>query len=112
MDYGRQQASESDAKQWWGIAAAARWQITKRFAVSPRLEYFDDSDGFTTGKPQKLHEVTFTAEYKLLDGLLTRGEYRRDDSNVAYFDRGGASGSSKSQSTVTLGLIAFFPIKH
>lgn len=112
VDYGRQQASESNAKQWWGIAAAARWQITKRIAVSPRLEYFDDLDGFTTGKQQKLHEVTLTAEYKLLDGLLMRGEFRRDNSNMAYFDRGNTSGLAKTQSTATLGLIAFFPIKH
>ncbi len=112
FDYGQQHALGLGLNHWAGIAGAVHWQLSKRVAFSPRLEYFDDSTGFTTGTRQKLHEVTLTGEYKILDGLLARAEYRRDDSNVPYFDRGTAPAVSKTQSTATLGLIAFFPIKH
>ncbi len=112
FDYGRQHALLSGSNHWIGFAAAAHWQISKLFAFSPRAEYYDDATGFTTGTPQKLHEFTLTGEYKMLDGLLARAEYRHDGSNVDYFDHGNQAGVSKSQSTATIGLIAFFPVKH
>ena len=57
---------------------------------------------------QKLKEVTFTGEYKLAEGLLTRAEYRHDWSNVPYFERGPLSGTFDSQDTFTIGIVAFF----
>jgi len=114
-DYGRQHAvtetAERSLHHWQGIAGALHWQVTQRFAVSPRLEYFDDATGFATGMAQKLHEFTITGEYRLFDGVLTRAEFRRDDSNVPYFDRGNETARSKSQTTATIALIAFFPSK-
>jgi len=112
FDYGQQHALVSGLNHWIGVAGALHWQINKRFAFSPRLEYYNDSTGFTTGTPQKLHEVTVTGEYKILDGVLARAEYRHDGSNVPYFDHGNESGVSKTQSTATIALIAFFPVKH
>lgn len=112
FDYGRQHALPTGLNQWVGVAFAAHWQLSKRFAISPRVEYYDDADGFTTGTVQKLHEFTITGEYKMWDGLLTRAEYRHDGSNTPYFDHGAQTGVSNTQSTATIGLIAFFPVKH
>ncbi len=112
FDYGQQHSLAAGLNHWIGIAGAAHWQATKRIAFSPRFEYYNDSSGFTTGTAQKLHEITLTGEYKLLDGLLTRLEYRHDGSSVPYFDHGNESGVSRTQSTATIGLIAFFPVKH
>jgi hypothetical protein len=112
FDYGQQHGILSGLNHWEGFAAAAHFQVTKRIAVSPRVEYYDDATGFTTGVKQNLHEITMTGEYKLIDGVLARLEYRHDGSDVPYFDHGLQSGVSKTQSTATLGLIAFFPARH
>ncbi|MBV8812461.1 MAG: porin [Acidobacteriaceae bacterium] len=112
FDYGQQHAILSGLNHWEGIAAAAHYQVTKRIALSPRFEYYDDATGFTTGVKQKLHEITITGEYKMLDGLLARLEFRHDGSNVPYFDHGLQNGVSQTQTTATVGLIAFFPVKH
>jgi hypothetical protein len=111
-DYGMQAEFQAGHQHWNGFAGAAHWQISKRFAVSPRAEYYNDATGFTTGTRQKLHEVTVTGEYKVIDNILTRLEYRHDGSNMPYFDHGNETGMSKSQSTVTIGFIAYYPAKH
>lgn len=112
FDYGQQHALVSGLNHWIGVAGAVHWQINKQFAASGRLEYYNDSTGFTTGTAQKIKEVTITGEYKLMDGILARAEYRRDASNVPYFEHGNETGVSKSQSTATIALIAYFPVKH
>jgi hypothetical protein len=77
---------------------------------------------------EDVKEFTGTYEYKWAAGLLMRAEYRYDWSNQAIFTYGNANyappGSSegyyalydplkvKSQSTLTLGLIAFFGPKR
>lgn len=112
FDYGQQRRPVTGVDHWIGFAGAAHFQLSKHIAISPRAEYYNDATGFTTGTPQKLHEVTVTGEYKVLDGLLTRLEFRRDGSNEPFFDHGTVPASSKSQTTVTLGLIAYYPMKH
>lgn len=111
-DYGVQHAPAFAAYHWTGVALAAHFQLTKRIAVSPRAEYFNDSSGLETGTVQKVHEITITGEYKLLDGLLARAEFRHDGSNVPYFTHGLQTGVSQTQTTATLGVMAFFPVKH
>ena len=111
-DYGDQAVTGAGHQHWTGFAAAARYKINKHFAISPRAEYYNDSTGFTTGVPQKLHEITMTGEYAMIDNILARVEYRHDGSNVPFFDHGAQSGTSKTQSTFTIGLIAFYPAKH
>jgi hypothetical protein len=111
FDYGRQNLPSGSA-HWVGFAAALHLQLSKRFAITPRAEFFNDADGFSTGTQQHLHEVTVTGECKIIDGFLARLEYRHDGSNVDFFDHGMVPASSKTQSTVSLGLIAYFPIKH
>jgi hypothetical protein len=78
------------------------------WAFAPRFEYFNDRDGFSTGTAQKVKEITLTSEYKWVEGLLARLEYRRDWSDQPFFDRGAGTAVSKNQDTITLGVIAFF----
>ena len=110
-DYGRDKNIGAGANRWYGIAGAARFQCNSWFALAPRLEWFNDADGFSTGTAQKVKEFTLTGEAKLNDFVLTRLEYRRDWSNQKFFERGN-SGLSKNQDTVLVGVVAFFGPKH
>jgi hypothetical protein len=98
-------------KHWQGVAVAAHEQATGKQAVAGRFEYFNDPNGFTTGMTQHLYEFTGTYEYKWVEGLLARVEYRGDFSNVDYFHKDTAS-LVDSQSTVTVAFIAFFGPKR
>jgi Putative beta-barrel porin-2, OmpL-like. bbp2 len=112
FDYGWQNRPISGSDHWIGFAGALRFQLNKHIAISPRAEYFNDTNGFSTGVQQKLHEVTVTGEYKVVDGFLARLEYRHDGSNVPFFNRGNDPAVSQTQNTVTLGLIVYYPAKH
>jgi nickel-dependent lactate racemase len=107
FDYGTEKHIGGGSQDWIAVAGAARFQLTDRFALSPRLEYYYDKEGWATGQQQKLKEFTFTAEYKMVEGLLARAEYRRDWSDQAVFER-GAGGVFKSQTTLLVGVVAFF----
>jgi hypothetical protein len=98
-------------KTWWGVEGAAHIQANSKSAVSLRYGYFDDPQGNQTGTVQELNEGTFTYEYKWVEGLLMRAEYRIDMSNKQYFNK-LASQSSDQQQTVTVGFIAFFGPKR
>ena len=106
FDYGRDKNIGAGASQWTGIAAAARFAVGRKFAIAPRLEWFDDMDGFTTGTAQTLKEFTLTGEYKMTTFLLGRLEFRNDWSNQAFFQKN--NGYTRSQPTVLLGMVAFF----
>jgi hypothetical protein len=110
FDYGRQNLA-TGSNHWMGMAGAVHVQLSKRFAVTPRVEFYDDHDGFTTGTAQNLHEITVTGECKIFDGLVSRLEYRHDGSDQAFFRR-GSTDYAKTENTVTLGMIAYFPFKH
>jgi hypothetical protein len=106
FDYGRDKNIGAGANQWTGIAAAARFAVGKKYAIAPRLEWFDDMDGFTTGMAQSLKEFTLSGEYKMTDWLLSRLEFRDDWSNQAFFQKN--NNYTRSQPTFLLGMIAFF----
>ncbi len=97
---------------WKSVAGYVKLSPTSWFAFVPRVEWFDDRDGFNTGVAQKLKEVTLTAEFKMKEGLLTRLEYRRDWSDQSFFDRGNTLGSSKSQDTLLAGFTVVFGPKR
>lgn len=113
FDYGHQKyadagagvGSGSGAANWSGVAGAARYALSKKVAVAGRAEYFNDMDGYTTGKKQQLKEVTLTGEYKWTGWLMTRCEFRSDFSDQYYFQH--HDGTSKSQPTLLLGMVAF-----
>ncbi len=159
FDYGNNANSLCDtciapstkaSASWYGVATAVHIQLTPKWALTPRVEWFDDAEGYTLSGAlpspiwdlggavgQQVKEATITLEYKLLEGLLWRLEYRRDWSTYPMFERGlapistdesfysceectelpindpaGLAGYSKSQNTVTIGLIAFFGPKR
>jgi len=54
---------------------------------------------------QTLKEVTLTWEYKVAEGFLMRGAWRRDMSNVAFFLTPDAGVLRTDQNSATLGVI-------
>jgi hypothetical protein len=112
FDYGQERRIFAGIDRWIGFAAAVRYAPTKWFALTPRAEYYYDATGFTTGTPQKLREVTMTGEFKMADGFLSRLEYRRDHSNVPFFERGQTPNASQDQNTFLVGFVAFFGPKR
>jgi hypothetical protein len=109
-DYGMDRATGSGVK-WQGVAGYAHLQVNSWFAISPRLEWFTDPQGFTTGSAQNLKEGTLTAEFKLHNELLLRGEYRQDRSNQPFFEKHDGA-RTRNQQTATLGLIYYFAKEH
>ncbi|MGA3081014.1 MAG: porin [Terracidiphilus sp.] len=120
-DYGQNRNALEDEGNnalvhWQGIAGAFHDQANGKQAISGRFEYFNDPNGSQTGMAQHLYEFTGTYEYKWVEGLLTRVEYRGDFSNVDYFAKkniaGGATGAVDQQQTITVAFIAFFGPKR
>ncbi len=124
-DYGQNRddntaQGDTALKHWQGGAVAVHEQVSAKSALSVRAEYFSDPQGYATGTGvgQDLKEGTATYEYKWVEGLLARVEYRHDWSNQATFTYGNSSisnttpGTVKSQDTVTVGFIAFFGPKR
>ena len=110
-NYGRNNFVGGKHALWYGVAGAARYQITRIFAVAGRTEYFKDKDGFATGQVQNLKEGTATLEGKVNDHLVARFEVRHDSSDHFFFDRGKLS-PSRGMNTVTLGIVALLgPLK-
>ena len=119
-DYGQHNNHRSSADgtnsttyRWQGVAFAARQQLTATMAAAGRIEYFADSDGYSTGVAQHVKEFTGTYEYKVpwAVGLLGRMEYRHDWSDEPFFHKGNAN-MVDAQSTVTVGVVAIFTPKH
>jgi hypothetical protein len=76
------------AANWYGVAGAAHYQLTKHIALTARAEVFDDRDGYSTGTQQTVKEGTATGEYKYNDHIIARVEYRHDWTNAPFFFRG------------------------
>ena len=110
FDYGQNKSGtgpDEATGKWYGVAGAAKFQMNDKNAITPRLEWFKDRDGFSTGTAQSLKEFTLTYEYKWTQGLLARLEYRRDWSDQPFFER-GSTGSNDHQDVFALGIVAFF----
>lgn len=111
FDYGQNTSGSGVAQstaKWYGVAGALHYQADSHWSFTPRIEWFKDRDGFSTGVAQDVKEFTLTGEYRLAEGLLSRLEYRHDWSNQPFFDRGLDPASHKSQNTLALGFIGYF----
>ncbi len=109
-DYGANKGLAGEKTHWTGVAIAAKMS-KGAFSFTPRFEYFNDHDGFSTGTKQKVKEFTITGEMKMKEGFFTRLEYRHDFSDQRFFER-GPTGSSKHQDTILIGFVAFFGPKR
>ncbi len=105
-DYGRDTSGEIGVR-WQGIAGYLTYQPIKWLAVTPRVEYYDDAQGFMTGVTQRLKEATVTVELKSADNLLWRVEYRRDFSNQAVF-KNDVNTFERNQQSIAVGMLYSF----
>jgi hypothetical protein len=123
FDYGQNHSyvgKVGTTAEWYGIAGAAKLQFGKA-AITPRIEWFKDRDGYETGicDPTatkhcgpSLKEFTLTYEYRWVEGLLSRIEYRHDWADQRIYQRGSTPPNSKSQDTLTIAMIAYFGPKR
>ena len=95
-----------------GGALYAGYQVTPQFSVAARAEYLEDAGGLYTGLTQYLTEQTLTVDYRPADGLLVRGEFRRDHSNQPYFLTHSLGSLETSQPTIGFGLVWWFGQKQ
>ena len=102
----------ADAK-WSGVTLYVRPNVKDRFFPTFRAEYYNDSDGFSTGVAQKLWGFTFTADTKIgpsngFAKLLLRPEFRYDKSDTNFFSYKNSFRSRDYQSTAGVGLVVYF----
>ncbi len=107
-DYGRGDYLPFGAQPvfWTGVGGYARYAFNPKYAIATRYEYYDDHNGFTTGTPQHLNEVTQTIERLIGKGLITRLELRHDSSTAPVFMKGGLP--VDGQTTLAVGMIYQF----
>jgi len=98
-----------ESVSWQGLALYFRKQFTPVFAVAPRFEIFNDDAGIVSGAVQKLREFTLTGELKSAGGLLFRAEYRRDWSDIDFFEKDGRP--TDNQNTFTFAFVYSFSSK-
>src|SRR5262245_52479497 len=91
-----------------GGAAYAGSQVAPEVGLAGRGEYLSDSGGLFSGVTQGLKETTLTFDYKLVEGVLMRGEWRRDFSDRPFFLTDAPGVLKKDQNTATLGLVWWF----
>ena len=112
FDYGQENMPQGKDAKFYGTSTAFHYTFNDHFAFSPRWDWYKDVDGFITGQEQTLGEFTLTFDYKLLEGFLSRFEYRRDWSDKPYFDRGNQTANAKNQNTLLVGFIVYFGPKR
>ncbi|MBI3211006.1 MAG: porin [Candidatus Solibacter usitatus] len=112
FNYGDEKNPRKLDSTFWGIAGAYKAQFNDRWSLSERIEYYKDTSGLITGKPQALKEFTVTGEYKMKEGFLMRAEYRHDWSDQRFFDRGAQMGNAKHMHTLLAGFVVYFGPKR
>lgn len=100
-----------DASSLQGTELYVRYQVSGPSTVSLRYERLHD-EGLFGGSDQVLEELTATAEYKVADGFLVRGEFRRDWSNRQFFTGPQPDDLQRHQNTLLLGLVWWFGNKQ
>ena len=103
-----------DDANWTGHAVYARIDINDQWSVSGRGEYFEDRDhvriAVPTGTPaaDEYWEITGTLEYRPWKNVVTRLEYRHDDTDQPVFNDGGRVPFSDTQDTISGELMFIF----
>ncbi|MFN8792428.1 MAG: outer membrane beta-barrel protein [Bdellovibrionales bacterium] len=103
---------------WWGAALYLKAQVTEMYSISPRYEYFDDSDaglvlvgGFADASDvrQRVQAFHLTNSWNLGDGLETRFEVGVDQSDKNGFFLGrNRNADNRQQESYTLAVLYQF----
>ncbi len=113
FDYGWEEdisparTREDGLEDWAGYALYGKYDLYDWLTLAARWEQFWNDQGSRVGTTEgtNLWEMTYTADFKVYQNLLTRLEYRYDHSSKkTSFD----SGTSDSQATLGLSLIYSF----
>ncbi len=105
-------------QMWMNGAVFTRWRVLgqqRTWDMALRPEFFWDRDGRIFGVPQTLASAAFTNNFRLLDSLLLRLEYRYDwsSSRAGFFYRqqaiaDDAPGLARQQHTIFLSIAGVF----
>ncbi len=102
-------AYQTNDAAWWAFAGYVNYQFTDKFSTTARYEIFYDDAVARTGIGGRFFAQTYTAEYKLHENLIARGEFRHDvnQDNSLFSGVSGASevNDDSSQSTIAAQLI-------
>ncbi|MBM3264436.1 MAG: porin [candidate division Zixibacteria bacterium] len=90
---------------WYGLAGYLTVAPSERWSFSPRLEWFEDRSGFTTGVSQRLMEFTLTQDVRPHPHFLFRLEYRMDLSTVPFFESVPSRPLARHQRTLLAGMV-------
>ena len=125
-DYGRVEAttlSPTKPVEWWGAAGYIKYQFNPKYAFATRYEYYNDPNRYTTGcgsdecvggtgpfsldgHGPHIQEVTATLERRIATHLISRLEYRHDESNQPFFPKGKAGNPFVTgQNTMAVGMM-------
>lgn len=88
---------------WHGVSAALRAEVTPSWVIAPRVEWFSDPQGASTGVVQDVTEATLTVQRSIFQGLSARAEYRIDHSSTEFFPTRD-EGTRRFQQTFGVGL--------
>jgi hypothetical protein len=91
---------------WQGVAVYGKVKTIEKLTLASRYEWFGDShNAFRTGNNENVQSFTATSQIPWSD-MTFWGEYRRDWSNLAVFNRTKGIDTSvvDNQNTITLGL--------
>ena len=107
--FGTAMTPSTKPADYTGLALYAKYAVSPNVAVAGRYEYLNDHDGLatfiTSAKGQHMNEFTGTIERKIAGHLISRLEYRHDDSNQNFFTRGNTPFAVGGQTTVDAGLV-------
>lgn len=108
VDYGHEDDVLAAGKNgsWSGVAAYLKYDCQSWMSLISRTEFFSDRQGLrvTPGTIQDLWETSLTLEVRPYKDLITRLEYRRDESSSNIFTRNQKSIDHQD----TLGLEAIY----
>jgi len=100
--------AEGETVSWWGVAAYARWAVSRSFTLGLRAERFEDPDGARSGTAQTLHGVTLTPALALAPGLVLRADLRLDLSDEAVFEDSEGALVRRRQATLLVNALYAF----
>lgn len=88
-DYGHEQDGVTKGKNgsWSGVAGYLRYDANDRMSLISRTEFMSDRQGLriVTGTAQDVWEQTLTLELRPYKDLITRFEYRHDESSFPIY---------------------------